>query len=77
MPAGKKILAIFFICRLLPFKKNPFLSCCGNVTIFLCAAQVSYGEMIGCDNQDCPIEWFHFGCMVSIIPATVLPLIPL
>ena len=19
--------------------------------------------MIGCDNQDCPIEWFHFGCM--------------
>ena len=25
--------------------------------------QVSYGEMIGCDNADCPIEWFHFGCM--------------
>jgi len=24
---------------------------------------VSYGEMIGCDNNDCPIEWFHFGCM--------------
>ena len=19
--------------------------------------------MIGCDNQDCPIEWFHFPCM--------------
>lgn len=19
--------------------------------------------MIGCDNSDCPIEWFHFGCM--------------
>ncbi len=45
------------------------------MTIFF--AQVSYGEMIGCDNQDCPIEWFHFGCMVNIIPATVLPLIPL
>ena len=27
------------------------------------SAQVSYGEMIGCDNADCPIEWFHFGCM--------------
>lgn len=25
--------------------------------------QVSYGEMIGCDNDLCPIEWFHFGCM--------------
>jgi hypothetical protein len=24
---------------------------------------VSYGEMIGCDNPDCPIEWFHFGCI--------------
>ena len=19
--------------------------------------------MIGCDNDLCPIEWFHFGCM--------------
>jgi len=25
--------------------------------------QVSYGEMIGCDNDLCPIEWFHFGCV--------------
>lgn len=25
--------------------------------------QVSFGEMICCDNLDCPIEWFHFGCV--------------
>jgi len=25
--------------------------------------QVSYGEMIGCDNDLCPIEWFHFTCV--------------
>lgn len=25
--------------------------------------QVSYGEMIGCDNDDCPIEWYHFNCV--------------
>uniref|UniRef100_A0A8C2LCA4 Inhibitor of growth protein n=1 Tax=Cricetulus griseus TaxID=10029 RepID=A0A8C2LCA4_CRIGR len=25
--------------------------------------QVSYGEMIGCDNHECPIEWFHFSCV--------------
>ncbi|XP_063073604.1 inhibitor of growth protein 3 isoform X3 [Engraulis encrasicolus] len=25
--------------------------------------QVSYGEMVGCDNPDCPIEWFHYGCV--------------
>ncbi|CAG5128288.1 unnamed protein product [Candidula unifasciata] len=25
--------------------------------------QVSFGEMVGCDNNDCPIEWFHYGCV--------------
>lgn len=25
--------------------------------------RISYGEMIACENQDCPIEWFHFGCV--------------
>uniref|UniRef100_T1JV73 Zinc finger PHD-type domain-containing protein n=1 Tax=Tetranychus urticae TaxID=32264 RepID=T1JV73_TETUR len=25
--------------------------------------QVSYGEMICCDNTHCPIEWFHFACV--------------
>ena len=25
--------------------------------------QVSFGEMIACDNRDCPIEWFHFPCV--------------
>ncbi|MQM02401.1 hypothetical protein Taro_035163 [Colocasia esculenta] len=25
--------------------------------------QVSYGQMVACDNPDCKIEWFHFGCV--------------
>ncbi|XP_019858726.1 PREDICTED: inhibitor of growth protein 4-like [Amphimedon queenslandica] len=25
--------------------------------------QVSFGEMIGCDNEECSIEWFHFVCV--------------
>eukprot|EP00056_Hartaetosiga_gracilis_P004069 m.71100 g.71100 ORF g.71100 m.71100 type:complete len:197 (-) comp11694_c0_seq2:2207-2797(-) len=25
--------------------------------------QVSFGEMIACDNPSCPIEWFHFSCV--------------
>ncbi|KAJ3615745.1 hypothetical protein Zmor_012332 [Zophobas morio] len=25
--------------------------------------QVSYGEMIACDNFDCPTGWFHFSCV--------------
>ncbi|ESO02605.1 hypothetical protein HELRODRAFT_188772 [Helobdella robusta] len=24
---------------------------------------VSYGDMVGCDNEDCPLEWFHYGCV--------------
>ncbi|XP_021955137.1 inhibitor of growth protein 3 isoform X1 [Folsomia candida] len=25
--------------------------------------EVSYGDMVACDNADCPIEWFHYGCV--------------
>eukprot|EP00249_Psilotum_nudum_P011059 c22943_g1_i2 orf=316-1011(+) len=25
--------------------------------------QVSFGEMVACDNPDCKIEWFHFDCV--------------
>ncbi|KHG19241.1 PHD finger ING1 -like protein [Gossypium arboreum] len=24
---------------------------------------LSYGEMVACDNPNCKIEWFHFGCV--------------
>jgi len=24
---------------------------------------VSFGQMVGCDNPECKIEWFHFGCV--------------
>ena len=34
-----------------------------NEPTYCLCQQVSYGEMIGCDNNDCSIEWFHFGCM--------------
>ncbi|KAL6532230.1 hypothetical protein OROGR_014200 [Orobanche gracilis] len=25
--------------------------------------QVSFGEMVACDNPDCKIEWFHYSCV--------------
>lgn len=25
--------------------------------------QVSFGEMVACDNKNCPYEWFHFQCV--------------
>ncbi|KAK0618343.1 inhibitor of growth proteins N-terminal histone-binding-domain-containing protein [Bombardia bombarda] len=24
---------------------------------------VSFGDMVACDNDDCPFEWFHWGCV--------------
>ncbi|PIO66160.1 PHD-finger [Teladorsagia circumcincta] len=26
-------------------------------------SRISFGEMIGCDNDKCEIEWFHFECI--------------
>lgn len=34
-----------------------------NEPTYCLCQQVSYGEMVGCDNVDCPIEWFHFQCV--------------
>ena len=31
-------------------------------TYCLCK-RISYGDMIGCDNESCDIEWFHFDCV--------------
>eukprot|EP01137_Pigoraptor_chileana_P001193 Opistho-2@38460 len=25
--------------------------------------QVSFGEMVACDNEDCALEWFHYACV--------------
>lgn len=30
--------------------------------------QVSFREMIGCDNDDCKYEWFHWGCVGITAP---------
>ncbi|XP_038991721.1 PHD finger protein ING1-like isoform X4 [Hibiscus syriacus] len=34
-----------------------------NEPTYCLCNQVSYGEMVACDNPDCKIEWFHFGCV--------------
>mmetsp|Transcript_32651 Transcript_32651/g.55059 ORF Transcript_32651/g.55059 Transcript_32651/m.55059 type:complete len:261 (+) Transcript_32651:60-842(+) len=34
-----------------------------NEPIYCMCRQVSFGEMVACDNPDCPIEWFHFQCV--------------
>jgi len=34
-----------------------------NEPTYCFCKQVSFGEMIGCDNPNCIIEWFHFACV--------------
>lgn len=34
-----------------------------NEPTYCICNQVSWGEMIACDNPDCKIEWFHFQCV--------------
>ncbi|KAL5702576.1 hypothetical protein ACHQM5_027778 [Ranunculus cassubicifolius] len=34
-----------------------------NEPTYCLCNQVSYGEMVACDNPSCKIEWFHFGCV--------------
>uniref|UniRef100_A0A0E0GGN1 PHD finger protein ING n=1 Tax=Oryza nivara TaxID=4536 RepID=A0A0E0GGN1_ORYNI len=34
-----------------------------NEPTYCLCNQVSYGEMVACDNNDCKIEWYHFGCV--------------
>ncbi|MCP9259746.1 Inhibitor of growth protein [Dirofilaria immitis] len=34
-----------------------------NEPTYCICHQVSHGQMIMCDNKQCPIEWFHFQCV--------------
>ena len=34
--------------------------------------QVSYGDMVACDNTDCPYEWFHYPCVGITAPPKVM-----
>lgn len=34
-----------------------------NEPVYCICQQISYGNMIGCDNVDCKLEWFHFNCV--------------
>lgn len=48
-----------------PMVEEPQTYCiCGQV-LFLVRfyVQPSYGEMIGCDNDNCTIKWFHLHCV--------------
>ncbi|KXS16079.1 hypothetical protein M427DRAFT_31651 [Gonapodya prolifera JEL478] len=39
-----------------------------NEPVYCICQQVSYGEMVGCDDAECEIEWFHMGCVGLAAP---------
>ncbi|KAF5322003.1 hypothetical protein D9619_000693 [Psilocybe cf. subviscida] len=34
-----------------------------DTTPYCFCQKPSYGDMIGCDNEDCPYQWFHISCV--------------
>ncbi|EME83715.1 uncharacterized protein MYCFIDRAFT_46236 [Pseudocercospora fijiensis CIRAD86] len=32
-------------------------------TLYCFCKKVSYGDMVGCDNDNCPYQWFHYKCV--------------
>jgi hypothetical protein len=34
-----------------------------NEPVYCFCRQVAFGNMVACDNEECPIEWFHCSCV--------------
>lgn len=34
-----------------------------DTRLYCVCKQVSFGSMVGCDDKDCPFEWFHWTCV--------------
>ena len=35
----------------------------GDDKKYCICSSVSYGNMVACDNEQCPNEWFHWSCV--------------
>jgi len=34
-----------------------------NEPVYCTCRRVSFGKMVGCENAECTIEWFHLACV--------------
>lgn len=34
-----------------------------NEPTYCTCARVSFGDMIACESETCPVEWFHYECV--------------
>lgn len=40
----------------------------GEDKVYCVCRQVSFGNMVACDNDECPYEWFHWDCVGLVEP---------
>jgi len=38
-----------------------------NEPLYCICQRISYGHMVGCDNEDCKNEWFHLECVGLLV----------
>lgn len=46
-----------------PDKNVSFIDGEDEEVLYCFCQQVSFGNMVACDNPDCQYEWFHYGCV--------------
>ncbi|MCL4132786.1 UNVERIFIED_CONTAM: hypothetical protein GTU68_059458 [Idotea baltica] len=51
-----------------PLIDNPDWTYDPNEPRYCVCNQVSYGNMVACDNPKCPLEWFHYACVSITAP---------
>ena len=44
-------------------KSNRHIPKKSNEPTYCICHDVSYGQMVACDNDECPNEWYHFDCV--------------
>ncbi|KAL7647307.1 UNVERIFIED_CONTAM: hypothetical protein RMT77_000902 [Armadillidium vulgare] len=51
-----------------PLVESPDWTYDPNEPRYCVCNQVSYGNMVACDNPKCPLEWFHYACVGITAP---------
>ena len=44
-------------------QQNNYVDVDPNEPVYCVCRQVAFGRMIGCDNEGCKYEWFHWECV--------------
>lgn len=46
-----------------PILASPAVPVNGEEMLYCICQQRATGDMIGCDNENCPYKWFHYSCL--------------